>query len=293
MHALQHAQVALHFTALGRALVAKSILPTNDSAHAYWLAQRFRCDLWHRTISDHRSRIERCGTSRRLEAWYQIQPVLEEILATEPLVRVVAYSARLLEASGNDSDWGALAHSALVNQLEARQRCLNLIVFGHGLPVEQAVKLNRIRRLLELVTDQMLGLMPQLADLSHYGFDEVQIKSLQSRIATCSVRSRFPLFYRQMLSAHISLRLRAELDTRTAHAELNRELLSAAMGMFPSVSFDSLGLPIGPMHREGLEPTQDSDVNLTDLSRPISAPFHLLHQAVREPTPSSKRYGRQ
>jgi hypothetical protein len=292
MHPLQLAQAAAILSAMGRQVATGSFELAKESAYSYWLAQRFRCDTWHHAISAHRENISHCGTSRRMQLWHALQPTLQEILASEPLVRVVAYLAAVAEARGRDADWAPLTHGALACQMEARQRCLNLIVFGYGLPVEQAVRLNRLRQLLEEFSDQLIGLMPDCAALPDYVFDVARVRMRQLETTRWSVRSRLSAFAHQTLSNQLAAQLTSDWEIPPANGRLNEEVLRCALAMFPAECFDSWGLPCGPQHQLARVPQEDRQANACDLSRPITAPFTWL-AAPERPSRQSSRHREQ
>src|SRR5690606_30154203 len=125
--------------------------------------------------------LSRPGASRRARHWHEAVPVIQEILLSEPLTRVVAYHAAVLEQQGIEHDFSPLAHSALAAHIEARNRCLHLIVFGPGLSVEDAVTLNRLRRTLESYTDELLSCMSTVENHGLYCFEPRQVSDTQRR----------------------------------------------------------------------------------------------------------------
>lgn len=248
MHATHLAQLAGTFASVGHAITADSVQMLGDAAHGYWLASRFRCDAWHERISAHRSAIENCGTSQRARLWRIILPTLQEILISEPLSRTLAYLACYLERRAADTDWGALGDNVLGSHSEARQRCLNLMVFGYGLPVEGAVSLNRLRRLMEFYSDQLIGSLPSQVDLDHYAFDSVLVAQTQRDFRRYSVIGIEPQVRLMTISSTLMQLLNHDHEAQSANPVLNSNIAESAIGMLPAALFDSFGLPQGRIH---------------------------------------------
>lgn len=289
MHATDLVQLAANLASIGYAFETDPVAQLGDTAHAYWLAHRFRCDAWHQRISRHRSGIEGCGTSQRGRMWREIMPTLEEILVSEPLTRVIAYLARQMEKRGVDGDWGALTHGALANHVQARHRCLNLMVFGHGLPVEKAVGLNRLRRLAEFFNDQLLGALPPQSDLEHYAF-EVSLVARAQRDYRCYAMSG-PCQQVRLVTLSTAVRGLISSDHRllSANPRLNENIAQAALAMLPATTFDSFGVARSRVELAVARTVTDSPVASGDFEHPLAPPFDLLAQHLRSPKAKATR----
>lgn len=291
MHAMHLAQIATNFARVGHALASEEVRAAGDSAHGFWLANRFRCDVWHQRISSHRSAIERCGTSRRARLWREIVPTLQEILISEPLTRVVACLASSLEKRQADADWGALAHSVLASHIEARHRCLNLMVFGHGFPVEKAVNLNRLRRLLEFYNDQLLAALPPLPQLERYAFEPATTAVHQREFRSYTLIGPWHQVRLQLLATSLGNLLAFDHDSLPANPQFNQSIAETALAMLPPGVFDSFGVARSRMHAMIARVAKDSNVYSDDFVRPLAAPFDLLTPHGRHPRRKSRRMG--
>lgn len=291
MHATQLAHIATSFASVGHLFATDDIRAVGEAAHGYWLANRFRCDAWHERISSHRSAIERCGTSRRARLWQEVVPTLQEILITEPLTRVVAYLTRFLELRGADADWGPLAHSAFGNHIEARHRCLNLMVFGYGLPVERAVTLNRLRRLLEFFTDHLLGAMPSQPELALYAFEPGRVACIQRDFRRYPMTGPLQQVRLQTLSASLTALISTDHHARGSNGRLNESIAESALAMLPAEAFDSFGLIRGPLQASIAHSVPESPIATDDFEQPLPAPFDLLGPvAPRQPSKAIRRF---
>ncbi len=289
MHARQLLSLASSLAGVGHALTRPDVRTSGDAAHGYWLANRFRCDAWHQRISQHRMAIERCGTSRRTRLWVEILPTLEEILISEPLSRVTAYLAGLLELRQADGDWSALAHSVLGSHVEARLRCLNLMVFGYGLPVEQAVRLNRLRRLMEFTNDSLISSLPALPELDAYGFDIPLLKNQQKQFRRYPLSEGIDRVRIESLMASAERSLRMDHANQAANPRLNESIAESALGLLPPALFDSFGFAHSRLHCTALHSSKDIEVSTDDVEHPLVEPFDLFVQHRREGLEKSRR----
>ena len=281
MHATSLAQIAGNFASMGHALTAEHVCLLGDAAHGYWLSNRFRCDAWHQRISAHRSAIERCGTRQRMRLWHEIMPTLQEILISEPLTRTIAYLAGQLERRGTDADWGALAHSVLGNHIDARHRCLNLMVFGYGLPVEGAVSLNRLRRLLEFFSDQLLGALPPQSQLDDYAFVPSLVAQTQRTFRCYPITGTLQQMRLVSLTTSVQQQIDSDYQCASANPRLNRCIAEAALAMWPPAAFDSFGIPRGRLQETLALDINQSPITLEDLHQSLAPPFDLLAQHLR------------
>lgn len=289
MHARQLLSLASTLASVGHALNRREVHASGDAAHGYWLANRFRCDAWHKHISHHRTAIERCGTSRRTRLWTDILPTLEEILASEPLTRVIAYMAALLELRSADGDWSALSHSVLASHIEARLRCLNLMVFGHGFPVEQAVRLNRLRRMMEFTSDCLISSLPTLPELDSYGFDIPLIVNQQKQFRLHPVSHGVERIRIETLVTSAERTIQRDHANQSANPRLNESIAEAALGLLPPELFDSFGLAQSRMHSLATYSSGDIEVATDDFDHPVAEPFDLFMQPRRHGIEKSRR----
>ncbi len=291
MHSLELARLAATVASMGVPMIVHKSAANQPAAHDFWLANRYRFDLWSQRLREHRAAIDRPGTSHRIRMWFEVMHVFEEILISEPLSRCLACLGSVLESTGHDRDFGPLAHSVLVSHIEMRHRCLNLIVFGHGLPVDHAVKLNRIRRLVENYSDQLLACLPTPNEPETYAFDWPNVQHTQSTLSTSQFAIDQVSFHIQALATSLQRVLQAEIDSRTANARLNAKVSNAALGIFTANHFDSFGFCKSGSSAYGTHTSPESDGNTGDLSLPLQPPLNILlkpHSYVRAKEGDSK-----
>ena len=252
MHAISLAELSSTFVALAATMLDRKIAPLRTAAHEFWIHQRSRHDYWSQLLAEHRDSLNRTGASYRARKWHEILPVLQEILVTEPLSRALACFAAQLEEQKISDEFAALAQSVLVSHIEARHRCLHLIVFGNGLPVETAVKLNRIRRHLEAYSDNLIAAFPDVVNIDALCFDSNVVRQSRIELQQLSRRScadddsfggPWLTIHMHLLAHQLWRTLRFDLDWRASSGRLNHRLSQAVLGMLPATAFDSLGVP--------------------------------------------------
>ena len=291
MHSLELAKLAAWVASMGSPMVRLRAKANQAPVHDYWLASRFRFETWSHRLREHRANIDRPGTSHRIRKWFEVMPVFQEILLSEPLTRCLACLGGILESRGWDRDFGPLAHSALISHIEMRHRCLNLIVFGHGLPVDQAAKLNRLRRQLEIYNDQLLGCLPPTPEIDAYAFEGSFVSQTHSRLNGSNSEFHQLAFHVQALAISLERMLSGAIDSLVVSARPNEKLAKAALGILPSCLFDSFGFGKTSTLLCGQHDSAESDGNTSDLTLPLLSPLDILlkpHGSVRAGEGNSK-----
>lgn len=243
MHAIDLAELASTFVRMSAPLTNLRVPPRRPAAQELWLISRYRQENWLHDLAQHRDAIARPGTSRRTRLWADIIPVIQEVLLSEPLSRVIAYLASLWDIRSIDSELAPLALSTLAAHVEARNRCLHLIVFGQGLAVENAVKINRLRRSLETYSDQLLTCLPALANPGLFAFEPRQLARRQASLSTADRQATWLNMHAVAHAEHLWKAVHHDLDWRTANARLNYQLNQHTLGLLPAACFDSVGVP--------------------------------------------------
>ncbi len=274
MHALDLTDLATTYVRHSAAQVALRCSPHREVVHSYWVISRFRRDYWSSRLAAHRLDIQKPGTSFRKQKWLEITPVIQEVLLSEPLARCLAYHATLLEEQEIDRDFAPLAHSVLGAHVEARNRCLHLIVFGHGLPVEDAVRLNRLRRNMEIYTDQLLATMHPVQNLDAFCFDSPTV--LHSQRGAGSGHTCPTQLHTSSLAEGFKKTVFGDTDHRIANMRLNQKLAHIVLRLMPNTLFDSFGVPKSNHFAMFDGESSESDGRRDDLASPLVYPLNIL-----------------
>lgn len=259
MHAVDLADLAGTFVRGTPVLYALQLASSRQAAQEYWLTSRYRHENWMHEMSLHRDSIARTGTSRRARLWQEILPIFQEILLSEPLSRVIAYHAAALDEKSIDHEFSPLANSSLAAHVEARNRCLHAIVFGHGLPVENAVSLNRLRRIMESFTDSLLSCLPAVKHYGLYCFEPSKFHDRQQATASAHQTS-WTTLQTLCLSDKVWQAIRHIVDWRVGSGRLNFQLSQQVLKMSPAASFDSCGVPFSTYLSQYMRASPESPV---------------------------------
>lgn len=268
MHAIDLVKLASTFVQLALPMAELRLAPRHSSAQDLWLTSRYRQENWLYSLARHRDAIVQPNTSRRIQLWREIMPIIQEVLLAEPLTRLIAYSANLWSSGGLESDLAPLANSSLAAHIEARNRCLHLIVFGQGLAVDNAVKVNRLRRNLECFTDQLLARLPPLDNPGLYAFEPYTMCRQQVAIRSLERQNNWENLLSQVHCEQTWQLLQRDLEGSAANARLNSQLSRHTLGLFPTGCFDSLGVPHSASSLRRRHPTSDSPVD-QDCEHPL------------------------
>jgi hypothetical protein len=116
---------------------------------------------------------EKTGNLQSMRQWWQDHiVVIEEVLVTEMLTRVIAALAAGMEADSDVDEVSPVAHAIQLTHLEARNRVQKIMLHGRGSSVQDAVRLNRLRQAVERWTDAMIGRMSvDTPDTVRYAID--------------------------------------------------------------------------------------------------------------------------
>jgi hypothetical protein len=146
----------------------------------------------------------------------------------------------LCDKRSGSGDAEPVARSVYIGQMEARNRALNLMVYGQGFEMQEAVALNQIRRRTERWSDLLLGHLMMSHDATEFAFeperardfaadlrDQGGLRGVAWRLTLASLRAAF---------SH-------GLSPQAAHPQLNQQLGAAVVELLPIELFDGVGVP--------------------------------------------------
>ncbi len=241
MHCVQTAELAALISQHGQSILYRAPMIRAESMSAYWAASRSRFGLWHEAIRRHRV-AEECDTWLPLRAWWRGHlPVLEEILVSELLTRVVAVIGTGVDASNGTDELAPVTQSVHLAHLESRNRVMNLILDGRGASVSEKVRLNRLRQAVERWTDTLVGRMcVDRPELMSYAIDRKRAESYAA-----DTRELTTAAYRQtsdeLMNAAMSDTLRRRCGVATANSQSNDSVVDTVLAMLEPVLFDGFG----------------------------------------------------
>jgi hypothetical protein len=281
MHALQLTEVAACFARYASSQVSLRAPCDRDAVHAFWLGSRYRHDVWSGRLAAHRQAIQTPSTTERIRLWFEIMPTLQEIFLAEPLTRCIAQLATVLDEHEIDLDFAPLARSALTAHTEARHRCLHLIVFGQGLPTDEAVRLNQLRKACETYTDWLLASLPATVAEDEFSFDPMAVTAARESLQENANETLLRMFTTTCTHWFIQ-ETSLLIDYREENARQNRRIADSVLQLWPKEMFDSLGLPISRQAATFFVPSEDRSAPKTKHSvQPLNSPLDLLKFSSR------------
>lgn len=265
MHCTTLADLAAIIAQQGPSIVVRSDSIPASRLTNYWVAFRSRLDLWHQAMSRNRVAHEK-GDWVGLQYWWNDHiGVLEEILVTDMLTRVVAglsaavdaETTRRVEVASGDSstdeaatDRAAITHAIHVNHLEARNRVQLLMVNNRGCRVADAVRLNQLRRLTERWTDTWLGrLSIRQPDVVRYAFDPQRVTECAIDFRETDHECAEPGTHKHsrlsdgLMQACMQSAISRQTDSRPSLPAANAAIAHAVLGLMPVGLFDDWGVP--------------------------------------------------
>ena len=241
MHIRETVELGALVAAHGGTLIACREGISQNCLEQYWCASRCRFDRWAQSLKSYDERLRAAEAPERAALWRSIRPTLEEILTGELLTRAWTAVAVAHDRAYGRAVAGPVARSVFVSHLEARNRALNVMVYGQGFSVDEAVALNRIRRRTERWTDMLLGYLIQYYDVRAVAFDAGRVldfaDSLQRETSKSSGRPAWQLIVSSLRSAYQS-----DLSPTSPSGPWNERIVDGILSCFDAVLFDSTGL---------------------------------------------------
>jgi hypothetical protein len=241
MHCITLAELAAVLSQHAPAIIYRRTNIPSVAMVQYWASSRKRFELWHQAMARY-TNAQRDGDALRLRRWWcQHIVVLEEVIVSEMLSRVVATLGAALDAISGTEEVGPITHAIHLSHLEAANRVQSLMLRGRGSSVQDAVRLNRLRTGVERWTDALVGRMcVQSTDWISYGFD-------QNRAATHAreLRGYGHGPSRDAAAWLMNAAMRDMLSRRTtpqaALPEANQKVAESVMMMMQADLFDGVG----------------------------------------------------
>ncbi len=247
----------------------------------YWVTSRLRSDTWHELLFLYSEAINKSAVRQRASLWDALNPVIQEILISEMLTRIVGGVTSMLDRNGVDSDSASIASNVFSNHLEARNRCLKLMAHGFGASKEQAANLNRLRLGFELWTDYFLAKLGDSEAILRVSHDAQRVHSWHRElISQQSLRQSS----RVIEVGSLRCWLQGHWCQREVSPRSNQRLAAIVMAMLRADSFDSLGLMRSSHFVKLTYPKEETAM------RDTKSPFPLFMQPQGDALTNSPRF---
>ena len=221
----------------------------------YWTASRCRHERWLRTLKDCAAPIG--GSSRAAsDHWHSLRPTLEEIFTGEMLTRVWTAVATAYDSQRPVADAGPIARSVLSGQLDARNRALNLLVYGRGFELPHIVRLDRLRRRAERWNDLLLAHLRVDCNLRELAFEPETTREYSADLR--AERESSDVKTSQLVVGSIRSAFRDGLAEPAPNPDHNRRIASSIFTCFHPFPLDTAALPKSPWLERLHSTTTDS-----------------------------------
>lgn len=287
MHCIELARIATLISAQGPAIAIARPKISSGAMTGYWVAARQRTELWNHGLG-RLNELQEFGRPMMIDQWWEDHTAMvEEILISEILTRVMAATGATLDADVAESDVEPVTESVFVSHLESRNRVLRILLFGRGRSVDEAQRLNRLRRCVERWTDYLLGPLIQIRpEAVAYAIDPVRATTFAGESAW-EQGEGFGDTIAWLTTSTIAMSLSSLCERRPALPQANRQVGDAVLACLRPELFDSLGIPHTAQ-------TQRIRSGRSPESEPIERPGQshwLFHSPKhRPPTPNLVRW---
>jgi len=210
--------------------------PQQGCLEQYWAASKCRHERWARSMKAYDT--PSASPAQQKLAWSQVRPVLEEILLSEMLTRVWTAAATLHDQLRGANDLEPIARSVLIGHMEARHRALNLMVYGKGFDVAEAVSLNRLRRRAERWTDLLLARFTPHRETRDLPFDRE--RTMAFRLDMNDEPS--PGGSWNLLLASLRVAFRQGVTLTSPNPDLNEQIAGSLLSCLGPELFDGTGV---------------------------------------------------
>ncbi len=243
MHSVLIADLAALASQHGPAIIRGQDEVPAEAVAEYWARSRGRMDLWHQAMTRYQN-AQRGGNSMAMRHWWRDHiVVLEEVLVSDMLTRVIASLAIGLDESTElDDEVSPVTHGIYLSHLDATNRVHKILINGRGSSVSEAVRLNRLRKGVESWTDALIGRMSYHSpNTIQYAFDLQRAQEFAKETRSYpSGPARDTAAWLMNAAMHDTLRQRT--SAQVALPEANRLVAASVMMMFRPDRFDSVGV---------------------------------------------------
>lgn len=159
MHSVLLVDLAAVVSEHGPAILYGRDTLSPEALTKYWTATHNRFSLWHQAMARYRRVKESDAQDAMNDWWSDHSSLMEEILVSEMLTRVIAALGAGMDAESAEEEVSPVTHAILLNHLEACNRVHQIMLKARGTATTKANQLNRIRQGIESWTDVLIGRM--------------------------------------------------------------------------------------------------------------------------------------
>ena len=216
---------------------------SRSGVSGYWCASRNRFDAWSASLKRLEDLARQVaygdaaeGHEIQSKVWEQLQPLIEEILASEVLTRIWAAIGCELDRRNETDDVESFVRSIFVGHMEARHRLLRLVFNKLQLTEKQLKHVDQIRRRTERWTDVILGYLVSCCKVDEFAFDVNRVVDF-SQSLQLEQRDRT----RELLIASLRTSFSEGFSGRCPNPQSNEKIGEAILASFGSDILDCTG----------------------------------------------------
>ncbi len=246
MNRLALADLAASLASHGDSLAISQHEVSAETIMNYWSAFRTRHEQWHRVMAGYRD-AKNSGSFPSLHRWWdEYEGVLDDILVSELLTRVVATLGSVCERTmideGNDRV-AAVTHGVFHSQLDASYRVGQILLEATAAPVAMIVRLNRLRHGVQRWSDWLVARVTTSPDAHiDYCVDQHRAQAFRAELRD-SGDSRFRTMTSWLMNASMREMIQRRSSATPGLEDHNKAVIAAALGLFRSDLFDDYGVP--------------------------------------------------
>lgn len=256
--------VAVVTTLRGASFCRPGSRPIGGHVEEFWRATKQRQANWATLLHS----LEReADASHRLRPSDvdRLQGLAEELLASDILVRLWSALVRSV-ATGPCEGFVAFAQSALLGQLDARNRLLRLLVRTGSIPSDVQRQLDQLRRHAERWTDLLLGYLPRTIELNDLAFEIERVEDFTQSFQYGGLRERS--ITETLMMESVLSNARRMMQAKCPNPTLNRRIAQSVL----------VALGVDLLETTGV----DADLWQMRLRRNLREVSIWLHQMERE-----------
>ena len=241
MHSILLADLAALVAQHGPAILYRSESIPNEALAGYWASTRNRFDLWHQAMARYQRALS-TGNAVAMRRWWRDHLVLlEEVLVSEILTRVVAALGGEMDLIRAQSEMAPVTDAVHRNHIEARARVQAVMLNGSGCSVPDAVRLNRLRRGVERWIDVLIGRMSVADSIRvQYAVGPERAQCYAEEVRDCGLGATRETA-NWLMNAALHDMLSRRTGPRAALPRSNRQVADSVLSMLRPELFDGIG----------------------------------------------------
>jgi hypothetical protein len=235
MHAYGLADLAALAAVHGRQLIAADPETIDRSLTAYWRASRCRLDRWCRGLSV-------MGKHRDSRPWTADEVgVVEEILVSEILSRVVAAIAVAHDAGHAVMESAPIGRNIFDGHLDARRRALSLITARRAHQTESVDAILALHRQCDRWNDLLLAYLLPYAVVDEFAASPARVRDFAYDVREHLRSGAASDAAVTMIIAGLRSSFLPLSENSSPNSDLNLEIATAVLAGFSPEVYDSLG----------------------------------------------------